>query len=433
MKSYWLFFVLKRFNSRSSLISSIFSILGIGFGATVLVVVLAVMNGFQRGYIDTVLEVSSAHVRLEGEKKEMEAVEKLGLYKSFVMFKEEQALLQGKRGAQSTAMIRLIEKDVLLKDEGFKNTVKMEKGLFDIESLNIESLKDDELDKEKPKIVLGYELARKLSIRVGDAVQVLATSGSSESELFPENLNLLVTGLFKTGYYEIDSNFAFMSLDNSSLLFGKDAFCFANVKLDNENKDLSFISKITKKVPNIKALSWREYNRAFFGALKIEKNVMMLLVVLIFLVVGVNIYNGMRRTIYEKREDIAVLLSMGANPKDIKAIFVLSGFAIGILGSFFGLFMGLLLSLNINEIFSFIENVVNLVMSVVSILVENVQGDAFAIFNTSYFYMDKVPIRLFFEEMFFVFLFGLSSATFASLIATKKMTEIRPQEILRYE
>jgi len=72
-------------------------------------------------------------------------------------------------------------------------------------------------------------------------------------------------------------------------------------------------------------------------------------------------------------------------------------------------------------------------MSVGSILVENVEGDSFAIFNTSYFYMDKVPIRLFLVEMFFVFLFGLCSATFASLIATKKMTEIRPQEILRYE
>ena len=424
MKSYWLFFVLKRFNTRSSFISSIFSILGIGFGATVLIVVLAVMNGFQRGYIDTVLEVSSAHVRLEGERKELEAVEKASGYKSFVIFKEEQALLQGERGTQSTAMIRLIEKDVLSKDEGFKNAVKMEKGRFDIEGM---------IDKEKAKIVLGYELARKLSIRVGDSVQVVASSGSSETELFPENLNLLVTGLFKTGYYEIDSNCAFMDLDNCSLLFGEDSFCFANVKLDNENKDLVFISVISKKNSSIKALSWREYNRAFFGALKIEKNVMMLLVVLIFLVVGVNIYNGMRRTIYEKREDIAVLLSMGATPKQIKTIFVFSGFLTGLSGSCFGLFMGLLLSLNINEIFSFIESVVTLIMSVGSILVENVEGDSFAIFNTSYFYMDKVPIRLFLVEMFFVFLFGLCSATFASLIATKKMTEIRPQEILRYE
>ena len=424
MKSYWLFFVLKRFNTRSSFISSIFSILGIGFGATVLIVVLAVMNGFQRGYIDTVLEVSSAHVRLEGERKELEAVEKASGYKSFVIFKEEQALLQGERGTQSTAMIRLIEKDVLSKDEGFKNAVKMEKGRFDIEGMS---------DEEKAKIVLGYELARKLSIRVGDSVQVVASSGSSETELFPENLNLLVTGLFKTGYYEIDSNFAFMDLDKCSLLFGEDSFCFANVKLDNENKDLVFISVISKKNSSIKALSWREYNRAFFGALKIEKNVMMLLVVLIFLVVGVNIYNGMRRTIYEKREDIAVLLSMGATPKQIKTIFVFSGFLTGLSGSCFGLFMGLLLSLNINEIFSFIESVVTLIMSVGSILVENVEGDSFAIFNTSYFYMDKVPIRLFLVEMFFVFLFGLCSATFASLIATKKMTEIRPQEILRYE
>ena len=77
MKSYWLFFVLKRFNAKTSFIANIFPILGIGFGATVLVVVLAVMNGFQRGYIDTVIEVSSAHVRLKGERKELESVERM--------------------------------------------------------------------------------------------------------------------------------------------------------------------------------------------------------------------------------------------------------------------------------------------------------------------------------------------------------------------
>ena len=160
---------------------------------------------------------------------------------------------------------------------------------------------------------------------------------------------------------------------------------------------------------------------------------MMLLIVLIFLVVGVNIYNGMRRSIYEKKEDIAVLLSMGAKPQDIKNIFILSGFTTGLFGSCFGLVMGLLLSLNINKIFSFIENIVTLIMGVFSILVENAQGETFAIFDTTYFYMDKVPIKLFFLEMFFVFLFGLFSATFAALIATKKIIDIKPAEILRYE
>ncbi|MGP1415387.1 MAG: ABC transporter permease [Treponema sp.] len=424
MKNYWLFFALKRFNVRSSLIATLFPILGIGFGATVLIVVLAVMNGFQRGYIDTVLEVSSAHIRLEGKKNDLEEIEKTSKHKSFVIFREEQVLLQGKRGNQSTAMIRSIEKDVLLKDAGFKNTVKIEKGKFDIEGFS---------DEKAPKIILGYELAKRLSIKVGDDVQVLATSGTIETDLFPENLNLLVTGFFKTGYYEIDSSFAFIDLNNSSLLFGEGSTYFANVKLNNENKDMVYINEITKKNNEIKALSWREYNRAFFGALRIEKNVMMLLIVLIFLVVGVNIYNGMRRAIYEKREEIAVLLSMGAKPTDIKNIFVLSGFITGILGSCFGLIMGLLLSLNINKIFSFIESIVTLIMRVGSILIEGTRADAFAIFNTSYFYMDKVPVRLFFLEIFFVFLFGLCSATFASLIATKKMTEIQPAEILRYE
>ena len=423
---YWLFFVLKKINSQGRkgkvAFPNLFPILGIGFGVTVLIVVLSVMNGFQRGYIDTVLEVSSSHVRLEGALKDLKEIKEMNNYKSFIFFNEEQALLQGKNDRQNTAIIRALEKDIIEKDNGFKEKVKITKGNFSLYK------KGDETP-----IILGSELARALSARVGDYIQVLATSGSFDSELFPESKNLLVTGIFKTEYYEIDSNFAFINLEDASDIFGFSNTSYANVKLEDGDKDILYISNIKEKNKNIKIQSWREYNRAFFGALKVEKNVMMLLIILIFLVVAVNIYNGMRRSIYEKKEEISILISMGAKKSNVKMIFILIGFLIGIFGSFFGLILGVLISLNINIIFSFIETIVNLTIQIISIFFNTLSEESFAIFNSSYFYMEKVPTKIFFSEIFLVVLFGIFSSTFAALIATRKMMNINLAEILRYE
>ena len=427
MKNYWLFFVLKRFNSagkvRSTFIVNLFPVLGICFGVMVLIVVLSVMNGFQRGYIDTVIEVSSSHVRLEGKIEDLKKLEEITSYKSFVVFTEEQVLLQGKNGREGVALIRSVESNILKKDVGFKEKIKMVQGEFDL----------GETQKRIIKIVLGDELAKQLSLKVADTVRVLATSGSSCSDLFPEDVELFVSGLFKTGYYEIDSNFAFIDLSLSSQLFGERNSYFANVKLENEDEDVLYVSNIKKNKNEVNSKTWREYNRAFFGALKIEKNVMMLLVVLIFLVVAVNIYNGMRRSIYEKREDISTLMALGATNRSIKGLFVISGFLIGMFGSLLGLFLGLFVSIHINDVFSIIEMVVNGTIHIFSLFLEDRLSDDFAIFNTTYFYMEKVPIKMFFNEIFFVFLFGLASSTFAAVIATKKVMEIKLAEILRYE
>ena len=257
MKFYWLFFVLHRFNAQSkargNFIANLFPILGIGFGVTVLIVVLSVMNGFQRGYIDTVIEVSSAHVRLQGKKEKLEELKKNSVYKSFVIFNEEEALLQGRSSIQATCMIRAVEETIYAKDEGFRDKIKIVKGVFNLqEDINVEGI----------KIVLGNELSRRLGVKVGNIVNVVATSGSSESDLFPSDVNLHVVGLFKTGYYEIDSNFAFINLDASHLLFGKTETYLANIKLEHDDQDIVYISNIHDN--EVKAQSCRDYNRAFF-------------------------------------------------------------------------------------------------------------------------------------------------------------------------
>lgn len=427
---YWFLFTLKRFgfkrHSAASLLASLFPVLGIGFGVTVLIVVLAVMNGFQRGYIDVIIEVTSAHLRLQGDKSDLQDLRRSGGYKSFVIFNEEQSLLQGFGSRQGSAMIRAVENDIIEKDNGFKEKLKIVEGVFDLKGKSEEGL---------VKIVLGEELARHLRVEVSDVVKVIATSGDAESDLFPQDLHLCVIGLFKTGYYELDSTFAFVSIDAGESLFGKTSSYLANVKFERDDGDAMYIAKnITNSdfQNKIKAETWREYNKSFFGVLKIEKNVMLLLVVLIFLVVGVNIYNSMRRSIYERREDISILLSMGAKMRDIASIFVVSGFVIGFFGSLVGLMFGLAISININTIFDIIEKCVNYFTDLLAVFLGGVGGN-FEIFSSTYFYMEKVPVKIFFSELFFICLFAFVASSFAAWVATKKVMEIKVAEILRYE
>lgn len=421
--SSWLFFVAGRFGSvdsrgRSAL-TSLLSSLGIAFGVMALIVILSVMNGFQMGYIESILEVSSAHVRLTLPRDEIAKVASRPEVRAVYEFGESQTLMLGRYDRQQGVLLRSLPVDIMKRDGGFASSVKMESGSFSVESPR--------------SVVLGYELARMLSVSPGDTVSLVAVSGDSSTDLFPENATLTVTGLFKTGYYEIDSTFAFVSLDTGYALTGKRDNVSAAVKLVDSGKDAPFIASLARDVPAAKAESWRTYNRAFFGALRVEKNMLLFLVVLIFVVVTVNIYNGMRRSVYERREEISVLAALGGKPRQIQRIFLATGFGIGLSGGLLGLLAGLLISVRINSVFALAENIVNGVNAFVAALFALPPESAFTLFSPEYFYMDAVPVRILFPEVLFVFLFGVLSAAAASWLASRSIARMKPAEVLRYE
>ena len=430
----WVLYVAGRFGTvdyrgRSAL-TSLLSVLGIAFGVTALIVVLSVMNGFQLGYIENILEVSSAHVRLTGTRGDIEQIGSLPGVRSVTVFSESQALMEGKYARQEGALLRAVPENILTTDRGFASRMQVPFGVFDI--------------SHKGTVVLGYELAQMLSVKPGDTVSVIAVSGDSSTDLFPENAVLTVSGLFKTGYYAIDSTLAFISDRTAASLAGiasnaSDASqgdaapVLAACKLNNPERDAEFLALVAERFPNVKAESWRSYNRAFFGALRVEKNMLFLLVILIFLVVTVNIYNGMRRAVYERREEISVLTALGGSPRLVRSIFVMYGLGIGLSGGILGLLSGLLVSVRINSVFSLAEKIVNGANHFVSALLSLPPGQEFTIFSPEYFYLDKVPIRMLFPEVLFVFLFGVLSAATAAWMASRSITRLKPAEVLRYE
>jgi lipoprotein-releasing system permease protein len=164
---------------------------------------------------------------------------------------------------------------------------------------------------------------------------------------------------------------------------------------------------------------------------------MMILVGIIFLVVDFNVYHSLRRRVFERMEEIAVLKAVGIPPILIQGIFILEGLFIGLAGSVSGLLLGLAISMNVNGVFTLVERAGNALIAAVRLFASPFSsasgGSGFAIFSPMYFYLDSVPSRVYPGEAFLVVFFALLACIAAAGVASRAVARFRPAEILRYE
>ncbi len=422
----------------SGLASSLLSVLGVGVGVMVLTSVLGVMNGFQLGFIGSILEVSSYHLQLSLPgggplpPQALAAVARLPRVTAMIGYSDSQAIAEGSFGRQRGCLVRGLPEDVLERDAGFRDAVLMVQGDFDLSAPD--------------SILIGAELARLLGVSAGDPITLLTLSGQAYSRLIPLRREFWVSGLFRTGYYEFDSGLAMISLPAAGATFwgGGEPPLTYGIKLADRFQDRRAEEAIRAAVGPLlpaaergkaRLASWRDYNRAFFSALLMEKIVMVVLIGLIFVVVGFNIYHTLRRAVRERFEEISVLKALGSPSSSVRFIFILDGFLIGLLGGLLGLSTGLLIANNINEVFRLVEGAVNLLLSLGRQLLafSRWSGESFSIFSPTYFYLLEVPSRVLFPEALMIVLFGLLSSTAAAFMASLRVSDVRPAEILRYE
>ena len=410
-----------------SAVTSILATLGICFGVMTLIAVMSVMNGFQMNFIDAIMEVSSYHIRadkLAAEDSEdfMALCSQNKNVLSITPFYEAQTLMTDQTGRENAAVIRAIESDVYTKDAGFNREITMVEGSFDL--------------SEPENIVLGYSLARQLRVGLGESVNLLVLSGGSDVSLLSGDRNFRVTGLFRTGYADINSAYCFINIQAGEKYFGKSAEKLYGIKLKNSQDDARTIASLEKAMSG-RGLeghlqSWREYNKSFFGALRIEKNMLLLLVAIIFVVVGINIYNGMRRLVFERRSEIAILSAIGAENKDIKTIFIMRGFTTGAIGAFFGVILGLLISVNTEFLFNAAARLMYWLQYLVT-AVFNHKNLIYVQENSSYAVYANIPARIFFREVVMIALFGIISPLLASWAASKNVLKMTVAEVLHNE
>jgi len=432
LKKDWVLFVASRyiFKGRSS--SPVLAVLGIAVGVLALTVIIAVMNGFQLGFIESILEISSYHLRLENFPQEKagelrEIMLAIPAVETAVPFKEFQALARGRRGQQAV-IVRGLRDNTMEIDRKMKDRLEFEDGFFDISDNN--------------SVLLGTELARRLGLGIGDEVNVFSISGILSAENEDSAVNTFkITGIFRTDYYDYDCNWAIINIDSPSFLVNESDLKIG-IKLSNRFHDGIAMEQAYKKISytggfeKIKITSWRDYNRAFFGALRTEKLFMFILVGLIFIVVGLNIFQAQRRSVLQRREEIGLLRAVGGTKNAVRFVFALDGAIIGFSGASLGLGLGMIIALNIQHFFSAVEMVVNEFIGIINFLSGFLgigRTGNFAFFSPTIFYIKEIPSRIIPHEVIIIFLFGFLSALLAAWFASKKIIMIQPAEVLRYE
>ena len=374
---------------------------------------------------NAIMEVSSYHVRLQLPQADDEAAAELQTallsdrdLVTATPFYEAQALMTGKDGAQSAALIRAVPDNMLALDGGFARELHIYSGVFDL--------------SQPDSIVLGSDLAYQLRVRVGSTVNLYALSGGNDVDLLSSDRVFRVTGLFYTGYSDINSSYAFISLADGQRYFGSSAPRYYGLKLASTGADGRLISRIQARFPQVQAESYRSYNRSFFGALRVEKNMLMLLVFLIFVVVGINIFNGMRRMVYERREEISVLSAFGARRGQTQTIFIMQGFLIGVTGAAPGLALGLLLSIRMSTVFSLMSRFMYW-LQVFGMMIVSPESAAYVRENPMYMIYAHIPPRIFPGEVLVITIFGIFAALLAAWTASRSVLKMTVAEVLRDE
>lgn len=428
----WISVVSRRFarvdRKGRSAVTSVLATLGICFGVMTLTVVMSVMNGFQMSFIDSILEVSSYHLRVINVAPEQEnalkaACETEKRIRACVPFYEAQALMTGEKGGAVAVNVRAADESIYYKDEGFKKELRMISGSFDF--------------SETDSIILGSTLARNLGVRTGDTVNLLVMSGGSDVDLFSSDRLFTVRGIFTTGYAEINSACAFTGTAAAEKYFGASAKKIWGIKIRNYDKDLGVVASLKKQLglsesSKTQIQSWRSFNKTFFGALRIEKNMLLLLVALIFVVVAINIYNGMRRLVFERRTEIAVLSALGARKGGIKSIFIMRGFIMGTVGALTGVVLGIIISLNTDVVFTLAAKLMYGIQYLITALTDR-QNLQYVQINSSYNLYASIPARLFPGEVTAITLFGVFSPLIASWAASRNVLKLTVSEVLHNE
>ena len=419
-------------SSRSSITSRL-AAAGICFGVMTLIVVMSVMNGFQMSFIKAIQEISSYHIQIEklsGENEEdfQNWCQTRKEIKIALPFYQAQTLMcslaseDSKTSAvyESPAIIRGLSSKAFYDDLGLRKEIYLLAGSLDL--------------SQGGSILLGNQLAANLRVKVGDRVNLFVLSGSSDVDLFSGQRIFEVKGIFASGYQDINSSLSFINIDDAKAYFGKGAEKIWGIKLENIS-DVEKEIKVLKKELGLELASvksWKEFNKSFYGALRIEKNMLLLVVCLIFIVVAINIYNGMRRLVFERKREIAILCALGSEPKTVRAVFIMRGLYIGFIGSSLGLILGLLISFNTDAVFNAASKIVYFLQYIFTAIF-NHENLMYVRENSAYALYASIPARIFAGETFLIFAYGILAPLAACFFASRNVLKLSLTEVLHEE
>jgi len=387
-------------------IISIFSFTGIALGVAILIIVMSVMNGFRTELIDKILGFNPHIIVKPFEKK---------------ITQDELNILGNISAKISSTALTFNGQGILINKENTIGVIVRSYVDDNIEKIDLikNGIIDGSLDSfEKNKIIIGKELAISLNLVVGDDIALMSTSNlQTPFGNLPLQERFTISSVFSTGLAEFDQNVIFLPFKNANSLFELDD---KDINLEiflNKPDSADFIKeKIQKIFTNHYVYSWTDLNRSFFGALKVERNVMFIILTLIIIVAAFNIISGLTILVKNKTKEIAILRTLGVSKKSVTKIFFLIGFTIGSLATLTGVTFGILFSYYIEEIRILITTIFNI-----------------KLFPEEIYFLNQMPSEINIGYILIISFFSLIITFLATIFPSLSAAKLDPVKALKYE
>ena len=398
-----------RRNGFISFISGV-SMLGIALGVAALIIVLSVMNGFQKEVRDRMLGVIS-HIEVFAPGGS--ALPDLA-----------QTLAEVRQNPQVVGAAPFIAAQALLaRGEDMKGVLV--RGIDPALEGNVTDLAAQLKDSVFPKllsgefgVVLGGELARAMGVRTGDTVTLIAPSGQvTPAGVVPRLKQMTVVGTFDSGHFEFDSALVLMHQDDAGRIFRLEGPTGIRVKLQNLHRAREVATQLVSSLSgDLLVRDWTRQNRTWFAAVQLEKRMMFIILTLIVAVAAFNLVSTLVMTVTDKRADIAILRTLGASPASIMGVFMVQGAMVGVIGTLSGLALGLGVALNIDVIVPALERLLN-----ASFLPRDI------------YLISRMPSEPQYADIMPIVVISLVLAFLATLYPSWRASRVKPAEALRYE
>ena len=284
--------------------------------------------------------------------------------------------------------------------------------------LNKEITKGNLNDFTTGKIMIGGELAYNLNLEIGDKINIVSSSFiDTPFGSIPKQDSFEIAGFFNSGFYEFDRNLIYIELSDSRSIFNKkDGSVDLELFLEDPFLAEEYKKEIGNLEQNIFIATWSDTNKSFFNALKVERNVMFIILTLIIIVAAFNIISGLTILIKNKTKEIAIIKTLGLSENSIIKSFFLTGFTIGFLATITGVFFGIIFSIYIDEIRNFLSMIFGI-----------------NIFPSDVYYLEKMPSEVNIFSVSVVFFLSLIITSLASYFPAKTISKMKTTDALKYE
>ena len=386
-------------------IISIFSFIGISLGVAVLIIVMSVMNGFRTELINKIVGFN-AHVTVKPYENSMIS-EKMKDNRLKLISKE----LIFSNSGEAIVINKDYTKGLVLRGYNSKDFPKLDvvkKG----------NLKGKQNSLFKNNISIGKKLSFNLNLDVGDKISIMSPSGiETIIGSFPKQETFIISSIFDSGLADFDTNIAFINLNTLENFFGFESESRnLEIYLNNPSNIEDIKIQIQKIFSNEFVYTWSDMNNSLFSALKVERNVMFIILSLIIIVAAFNIISGLTILVKNKTRDIAILKSIGVLNKSITKIFFLVGVIIGTTATFFGIFLGVIFSLYIENLREFLSNTFNI-----------------SLFPEEIYFLSTLPSEINSTSIFIISLCSIFITIIVSIFPAIKASKLDPVKGLKYE